>query len=380
MGRGIENIKPFHNKWIEQLTEKDKEPIKSLLKRIFPKLETVFGGSTYGASWESTWRKELRICSPEVFPVYFRLAIPEGQISYMEMQSILALAKNGEAFGNKLLELSRQHRADGLTRVSAFLERMEDYTEKEIPKEHIPEILRALFDVGDELLVPEDEGRGLFSWGNDVRIGRIMFQLLKRYITQEERFKVLREVFSKGGAVSMIVNEVASLGQQHGKYGGQTKPDSECLISAQYVEELEKIALKKIQELTSQGKLLSVPGLAHILYRWRDWEGEASVRKWATQVTVPDKGLVEFLTGFLSKGYSHTITNRVERIQWRLDPKSLEPFINPSEIIDRCKTILNSSPNWLKDEKKIAVETFIKWYTLRKDGKNPENYWEEEEQ
>ncbi|MEA1995159.1 MAG: hypothetical protein U9N18_03275 [Campylobacterota bacterium] len=31
-----------------------------------------------------------------------------------------------------------------------------------------------------------------------------------------------------------------------------------------------------------------------------------------------------------------------------------------AEIIDRCKNLLKSSPEWLKDEKKIAVETFIK--------------------
>lgn len=225
----IEDIKPFHNKWAEQIPEEDKECIKNLLKRLFPKLEALFGGISYGADWQSTWRKQLRICSPDIFPVYFRLAVPEGEISHTKMQAILALAKNRDAFSNKLLELRRQHRPNGSTQVSAFLERMEDYTEKDIPREHIPEILQALFDVGDELLVPEDEGRGLFSWGNDIRISRIMFQLLKRYKTQEERFAVLKEMFSKGYTISMIVREVVTLGRQHGKYGGQAESEDERL-------------------------------------------------------------------------------------------------------------------------------------------------------
>lgn len=370
----IDDIKPFHNKWAEQIPEENRKTIKELLIRIFPKLEVVFGGSSYGSDWGSIWRKQLRICSPDIFPIYFRLAVPEGEISNTKMQTILALAKNSEVFSNKLLELSRQHRPDRSTKVSAFLEKMEDYTEKDIPEEHIPMILHALFRVGDELLVPEDESRGLFGWGNDTRIGRIMFQLLKRYENQEDRFKVLKEVFSKGHAVSMIVSEVATLGQQHGKYGSQANYKDECLIGTLHLEELEKIALQKIKEASSNGELIKTPDLAHLLYRWRGWENDDAVKKWVSQVIAPDEGLVDFLTGFLSKGYSQSIGDRVGKVKWRLDPKSLEPFINPSKIIERCKDLLNLSPHWLKDKKKIAIETFIKEFELRSKGKNFESH------
>lgn len=369
-----EDLKPFHDKWTDQIPEENREVVKKLLKRIFPKLEAVFGGTHYGGSWESTWRKQLRICSPDIFPVYFRLAVPEGEILYTEMQTILALAINSKTFSNKLLELSRQHRTDGSTRVSAFLERMEDYTEKEIPEEHIPQILQSLFDIGDELLVPEDEGRGFFSWGNDVRIGRIMFQLLKRYKTQEERFKVLKEVFTNGHAVSMIVGEVTTFGQQHGKYNAKTRFDNERLVSNEHLEELEKIALSKIKQIAENDKLLKTPQLAHILYGWRDWETEDQVRKWVLKIITSDEGLVEFLTGFLSKSYSHGMGDRVAKVKWRLDPKSLEPFVDPTEIIKRCRNLLELMPDWLKDKKKIAVETFVKWYDFQAEGKNPERF------
>ncbi len=75
----IDDIKPFHNQWFEKIPEEDRQAIKKLLMRIFPKLEAVFGGTHYGGHWTSTWRKQLRICSAEVFPVYFRLAVPMGQ-------------------------------------------------------------------------------------------------------------------------------------------------------------------------------------------------------------------------------------------------------------------------------------------------------------
>jgi len=227
--------------------------------------------------------------------------------------------------------------------------------------------------VGDKLLVPEDEGRGLLvGWGNAIRIGRIMFQLLKRYESQTERFKVLKEVFSEGHAISKIVDEVSTLGQQHGKYGAQAEPQDECLINAQDLKELEQIALQKIKEAALNGNLVKTPCLAHILYRWRDWENENVPRQWASQIISSDSGLVELLTGFLSKGYSQPMGDRVAKPQWHLDPKSLEPFVEPSRIIERCKKLLISPPQWLNDKKKIAIETFVREFELGRQGKHPE--------
>lgn len=365
-----DTLKAFHEEWVKQLPKNDRDSVKKLLARIFPKLDYVFENTIHG---DSEWRRHLRICSPDIFPIYFRLAVPEGEISYSEMRATLALSERSTAFGNKLLELVKQHRSDGSTRVSAFIERMEDFTQEDIPEEHIPEILQALFNVGDELLVPEDEGRGLFGWGNDIRIGRMMFQLLKRYDSQEERFEILRRVFLSGQAISTVVGEVAVLGQQHGKYGGKTDPENERLINPQHLEELEKIALEKIKEVSSNPGFVKTPDLGHILNRWRDWENENAVKRWVAKTIEADRGLANLLEGFLSKGYRQTLTDRVGEVRWRLDPKSLEPFLNPSEIIGRCKNLIKSPPEWLKDTKKIAVETFIKEFELQSAGKNPKD-------
>ncbi|OPX93177.1 MAG: KAP family P-loop domain protein [Pelotomaculum sp. PtaB.Bin104] len=221
LGPNIEKLKLFHNQWLENLPENEKGIVKNLMLRIFPKLRAVFDNNFYGPDWEATWRKQLRICSPDKFQIYFKFAIPEGQISNAEMKAFLALAEDKNSFGKLLLDLANQHCSDGRSRASVFLERMEDYTGKEIPKAHIKNILFALFDVGDHLLVPEDESRGFFSFGNDVRLGRIMFQLLKRYDNQQERFEILKEVFTNGNALSSIVTEIATLGQQHGKLGSE---------------------------------------------------------------------------------------------------------------------------------------------------------------
>jgi predicted KAP-like P-loop ATPase len=119
--------------------------------------------------------------------------------------------------------------------------------------------------------------------------------------------------------------------------------------------------------------------MAHILYGWRNWESDKPVREWVSQVISTDEGLVDFLTHFLSKSQSQGMEDRVAKVNFRLDPKSIEPFVNPADIIERCKNLLKLIPDWLKDDRKIAVETFVKWYDLRAQGKNPDHPWEWEE-
>ena len=121
--------------------------------RIFPKLEAVYKNTFFRSDYLPIWRKQLRICSPEIFPLYFRLALPEGQISSNEIKSILSLAGNKELFEEKLIQLAQEIKPDGSTRVSEVLERLQDYTEKDIPKERVPSMLQALFNIGDKLLL-----------------------------------------------------------------------------------------------------------------------------------------------------------------------------------------------------------------------------------
>ena len=55
---------------IKKADEHIQDPLKSLLKYMFPRLEAIYGNSNYGNEWLSNWRKELRICSPDKFRIY----------------------------------------------------------------------------------------------------------------------------------------------------------------------------------------------------------------------------------------------------------------------------------------------------------------------
>ena len=148
----LDEFKRFHHSWLAQLQEQDREPVKRLLLHLFPKLNAIWHNAYYNAKHESVWRRQLRVCSLEIFPNYFRLALTKGEFSDTQMKAILALSKNALAFKENLFELASQKRPDGTTLVRTFLEQMENYTQQEIPVNYIPSIVQAFFDVGDHLL------------------------------------------------------------------------------------------------------------------------------------------------------------------------------------------------------------------------------------
>ncbi len=362
-----DELKRLHNSWIAQVQEQDKQPVKRLLLHLFPKLQAVWG-NTYHDVEHELWRRQLRVCSLEVFPIYFRLALSEGELSNTEMKAILALAKDTKAFGETLIAIAEQKRPDGTTQVRAFLERLEDYTATEIAGDDISSIVQALFDVGDRLLRPEDEPYGMFDFGNDVRIDRIIWQLLRR---QDEplRFEMLKQAISSGNALSTIVRELVTCGQQQGKYGAdQPGSEEEWLLTAQHLKELEELTLKRVQAAAEQNSLLQRPGLPQILYAWQDWASQEEVKQWVHKAIGNDEGLVEFLEKFVGKTITQSVSDMVPKKTYKLDLEQLEPFLEPSSVSDRVRSL--DEKNGLTEERATAIKQFIQEYDTRQQEKD----------
>ena len=374
----LDELKDFHNSWISQLQNEDKEPVKRLLLRLFPKLEAVYHDTYCDEKNELRWRKHLRVCSLDIIPNYFRLTLTEDEFSDTEAKALLALTNDAKAFGENLIELANQKRKDGTTQARVSLERIEDYTEQEIPANNIPSIVQALFDVGDRLLCSEDESSGMFDFGNDIRIDRIIYQLLRR-LDKPARFEVLKEAISNGDALSTIVRELTNLGQQQGKYGAeQLSPKEEWLISAQHLKELEKLDVNRVQNAAQQDSLLQMPGLPKLLYCWLKWTSEEEVMQWVKKVIDDDEGLVDLLEKFLETTITESVSDMVPRNAYRLDSKRLEPYLDPSSIIDRVRSLAET--NGLTEDQTNAIKQFIQEYDMRQQGKDPDDpsAWEVE--
>lgn len=365
-----EGDRGFHEGWLTQINESDREAVKALNERLFPRFAAAFGGSNYGADWEGTWRRELRVCSTDRFPVYFRLGVPEGSISNAEMNALLADAANQDAFARTLVTLAEKKMRDETSRARDFLERLEDYT-SDIPLESAKAMIRVFFDVGDKLLLPTDERRGFLEFGNDVRMGRVIWQLIKRF-QEDDRFQLFRDAMTDGRAVALVTHEITTLGQQHGKYSGTERDMDEQLVTREHLEELERIGLDKIRQAAAQTRLLSTPDLPHILYRWKDWGSESEVQNWVREVAGDHDSLLRLLKSFHKTSYSYSEATPQGVPHHRLDPDWLRPFIDPDALINRVREMA-SEPS-LSEEDRSILDRFILEFEMRQRGENPDRW------
>lgn len=245
LNSSIDELKNLLNTWIAQLQDGDKQPIKNLLIHLFPKLKFVWGNSYLDEQEEFEWRKQLRVCSLEIFPIYFRLTLSAGELSNTQIKAILALAGDADKFRDYLIELAKQKRPDGTTQARVFLEEMENYTEQKIPVNCIPSIVQALFDVSEQLLLcHEDRCNGILDFGDEVIISRLLSQLLRR-IEEASRFELLKKAITQGKGLAIINYEIATLKEQQSKYGThKSNLEEEWLVNAQHLKELEEMAAK----------------------------------------------------------------------------------------------------------------------------------------
>lgn len=342
------------NEIIDRVNEPSQEVLKDLLKRLFPKLESIYGYANYGYDWSDDWRKGCRICSPDIFDIYFRLSLQKGEISQKEIEAILSLGNNPDLFSEALLKLNE----DG--RITRFLERLEDYTKSDIPKENIEPIITVLMDIGD--LFPEGD-LGFFSTNAPMRLLRLFYQLSHRFTTQEKRFNIFKNAIKKATrSLHTIVHEVGVQGQQHGKNTSKEKPEPEDkrTVNTKQLEELEQLACVKIENWANEGRLSKHRQLPNFLFNWKRWGNSKQVDDFVSNLIKDDNELIDFITSFLSKVKSHTVSDYGEKTNWRIHLKSIEEYVNIKQIEPKIRNIFSSANfTQLENQKRLAIKTFL---------------------
>lgn len=334
-----------------------KEQVKEFLERIFPKLESIYSNTGYGYDWLASWRRAGRVCSPDVFDTFFRLAIPKGELSQKEIETIIGLSVDENAFAESLMKLKDEGR------IVRFLERLEDYTREEIPLERIPAIVGVLMNIGD--LFPEGK-QGMFETDTPMRILRIFYQLGQRYEDQARRFELFKgAIVDATDSIYTIVHEVGVQGQQHGKWTSkqeQRDPEEKRTVNSAQLDELEKLACEKIREWAASGRLKGYPNLISILYSWQRWcpDGNEEVSRFVRGLVATDDDLIQLLYAFVGKSYSHGMGDYVGRVNWRINLKSVGDFIAVDELTPKVRTIVGSAEfQNLSPDKQRALQTFI---------------------
>ncbi|HIB8626386.1 P-loop NTPase fold protein [Pseudomonas aeruginosa] len=348
----------FHTEWAQALPDQLQECSKALIERIFPKT----GRMVYGSDWLAEWRRNLRACHPDVFPIYFRLTVPLGAIRRSEMIRLLSLTASPSDFGNALVQAKEERRPDGMSKARALLERLMDHVEKDIPNTDIPAVIQALFDVGDALIDPADE-RGMFDFGNVSRASRPVYHLLKR-LSLNQRADVLEAAMRAGSAVAVQSWLLKALEEE------VSKEQETTLLTTDEITRLKSIWLERVRALSNEPSFMSHPQLSRLLATWKNWSDSTEVRAWCDRATSSDEGLLSLLPKFLQHTSSQTMGDWAVRLQPRLNPNWLDSYIDIVTTADRLQRLQYDGK--VPDVSREAVSQYLKEYEMLQSGKNPD--------
>lgn len=348
----------FRDRWMIDIPETLKESSQALIERIFPKTNR----SLYGREWLADWRRSLQACHPEIFPTYFRLSILPGAIRRDEILMLLTLAEDPPALAETFIQATSIFRPDGSSKVRALLERLLDHVDDDISEVHIPVFISVLLDIGDELVLSSDE-RGSFDFGNESRIGRIIYRLLQR-VPEELRLPFIRTAFEKGQGIYVQRYLVVALSGMK---------DDKVIFDIDSLGELKILWIQRLRNLAFGGGdlLLKHTKLAEILRVWREWGDEAEVRGWCKQATATDEGLLNFLPSFCRHSKSQIIGDSAIKIQPRLNPEWLEPYLNTAECAQRFSYFIQAEQ--VPENALEAVSQYLQEFGMLREGRNPDD-------
>ncbi|MFA6427834.1 MAG: P-loop NTPase fold protein [Candidatus Magasanikbacteria bacterium] len=313
--------------------ERIRRCIDGICKEIFPELDN------YSSSSFEDWERDLRICSPDRFNFYFQLGIPYGEISESEVDEIVTSLNKYVLFKEKILQLSQEKR---LRKILAKLLLRRD----RLNKEEIKMALLVLWDAEKEI---DDEPQAVFDL-DDVatQILRLGFNFLK-VTPKEERTQILIDTVSKCVNIYHATHLVAVLRQTLQDKGAGY---DDALLDDNQLKEIENILLERIKTLAQNKYLEKEKNLVAFLYRWKEWGGPEEVKKYISQLTSTETGLLSFLKSFVSKVLS-TNGNYSD-----LNKKSIEGLCSIGDILLRVGQFTDEQISKLSPQEQEAIKLF----------------------
>lgn len=303
----------------EKIIEKSPEGLSNLIggiiERLFPQMS-----SNYDFSFQQTWRRELRVCSEDVFDKYFSLAIPSTALSERSLKDFLSTVDDISASVDKLEKFEKE----GKSRL--VLARLFDHLD-DLNDPQRENLLVGVFDFAE---VSEDR-RLAFDIGSvEGHAWALGYQVLKR-IEKGGRIGFLTKVLNSAKGLFSPVKLVGVLNQKIERHSEGELPE-EFLFTKEEVDCLNEACAGKIRKAAEDGSLANTKNLALVLYGWREWESEEAVRAYVAELLETEEGLFSLLKGFVSEVHSQAMGDFVARTTERIDRNAIGEFVDLGEL------------------------------------------------
>jgi predicted KAP-like P-loop ATPase len=388
----VEKLREFHEPAFqtliknEDIAEEDIVPIKRLITQMFPKLVEVLAlpdRPAFNPALDAP--PELRprrngVCYTDMFPIYFRLSPPEGEVSRAELlllcTNVDALAKKLDEFRSELNHARKQKQSGRSSRAQEVLARLRENIHA-VPHDKAAPMFRVTFERAE--LIEELDPRGVWV--------ALLLGLLGQLQQETSRIELLEGVVADAKSLESSVRLVQALEQSSSRtYNPRIDdPLPPPLVSETALSKLQELAARKIEKASEKkasekAELLDSPRLRLLLGSWWAWGDKEALKRWGAKVIGTPKDFARLLERFVERGRVPpggealpvpTLPEPEPVIRDRLDPRWLGFFAEPHELEGLATHLLAEA---LTDGQRSAAKTLIrecKEWRSRREQENP---------
>ncbi len=337
--------------------DSDREPVESILKTLFPMVnDNLNDQSSAFGDWDQM-RVHKRICHRERLPVYFRLTIPDGEVSSTEMGTILSNIGDEEFLVEKIEESLEEPGAVGGSKANTIIRRLSDRVD-EIQDSQRQSVVNAIFATGDNLVQTTEVN-------HNREVQRTMFFVrdIALKLDQSDRLNLLSEAIQNGNSPYLASRFIELLLREHGEYDADPSPEADRLLDMKDIDELKSVVVETVSDAAATGDLIDVPWLKRPLEQWRDWGDPEEPEEWVDQSVSDDFSLIEFIDAM---SFVSTV-NWTETIFY-VDPRWVYEWIDQNKIENELDDLDQSD---LTEHEEEVVQRYEDAKDILEDGGDP---------
>jgi len=304
------------------------EELKNILEALFPVVGYIYGDNDNNPPHDDL----LSLCVPNAFDTYFRLSVPQWEISREEFNNLISKGNNSKEFAEILVQFNY----DG--KIIKILEYLEIYFKtyaSTIPPENIEPIITALMNKGD-LFYPNDLNP--LERSTVIHIIRLI-NILLRYVEEKEKCNVIKNAIENSNeSIITICEYVHSIEQ---KLSSKTS-----LVSSKTLQDLKSIVCDKIWEQANSRRLIKNYDPFEIILYWNEWCDQTKVENYLEDLMSKRDEFIDLLLKIIRKNYQS---------------ESIEKVINLKKLENNILTLKESNEfKKLKEDDQNSINTFLK--------------------
>ncbi|WP_233874465.1 KAP family P-loop NTPase fold protein [Paraburkholderia adhaesiva] len=367
-----ETERTFHQGWLDLVAARHREPVQALVRRLFPRLQSVCGNVFYGAESQTTWSAQARVCDPEKFDRYFQFAVSPHVLSERELRSFIALDADVEALAEAWTAANDERRPHGTGKANDLIEAL--IKRDDLPEPFAMACLASFFEVGDRFIGdPRNTIRHFFSIRPEIQAYWLIHHLTK-LLPEADRETTIVERVRGGRAIVLACQTAHSIARMH--QPDATERDSVFQQFADAtVQQLKGIAVERVRDSANAGRLGQLPDTHFLLRLWRTWGDPAEAQQWFRQAFENDDELLHLLVDSVQVGSIETAGDRVARRTVSVNPRIFEPYLSPPVDLENLATRVSAiAERGQLDESGIeAVRAFEAGMVLIRNGRSPDD-------